>query len=113
MFMRKQLKKFLSTIFAVLLYLGSIAPPSVAAEGELTAIRGSFFDFIDDPWKHVGKEEESARFYSDGLLVLENGKVKAYGPYAEIAPTNCLKEGRSTCRARGIAILRRKSIGWQ
>lgn len=43
-------------------------------------IRGTFFDFIDDPWKHVGKEEESARFYADGLMVMDNGVIKAFGP---------------------------------
>jgi guanine deaminase len=82
----KQLKRLLSAIFGLLLCMGSPAQHTSAAEGKITAIRGSFFDFIDDPWKHVGKEEESARFYPDGLLVLENGKVKAYGPCAEIAP---------------------------
>ena len=52
---------------------------------ELKAVRGSFFDFIDDPWKHVGHEEKSARFYPDGLLVIENGKIKAFGPYDEVS----------------------------
>ncbi len=51
----------------------------------LSAIRGIFFDFIDDPWKHVGEEEKSARFYADGLLVLEEGKVKAFGSFAELS----------------------------
>ncbi|HEY9680157.1 MAG TPA: guanine deaminase [Oculatellaceae cyanobacterium] len=51
----------------------------------MTAVRGSFFDFIDDPWKHVGHEEKAARFYSDGLLVIEDGKVKAFGPYDKLS----------------------------
>jgi cytosine/adenosine deaminase-related metal-dependent hydrolase len=50
------------------------------------AIRGTFFDFIDDPWKHVGREQESARFYSDGMLVIEDGIIKAFGPFKEIQP---------------------------
>ena len=29
-------------------------------------IRGTFFDFVDDPWKHVGREQEAARFPSTG-----------------------------------------------
>ena len=49
------------------------------------AIRGAFFDFVDDPWKHVGHEQKSARFYSDGMLVVENGIIKAFGPYDKIA----------------------------
>jgi guanine deaminase len=62
------------------------------------AIRGAFFDFIDNPWKHVGNEQKSARFYPDGMLVLENGKIKAYGPYNEISakfpnvPTTHIKD---------------------
>lgn len=50
-----------------------------------TAIRGTFFDFIDDPWKHVGKEQESARFIKDGLLVLEDGIIEAFGEFAELS----------------------------
>ena len=50
----------------------------------LPAIRGTFFDFVDDPWKHVGNEQESARFHPDGLLVLEHGKIKDFGAYADI-----------------------------
>ena len=46
-------------------------------------IRGTFFDFVDDPWKHVGSERDSARFYKDGLLVIEEGRIKAFGDYAE------------------------------
>ena len=30
--------------------------------GETSAIRGTFFDFMDDPWKYVGREQEAARF---------------------------------------------------
>jgi len=51
-----------------------------------TAIRGTVFDFIDDPWKHVGQEHESARFFKDGLLVLEDGIIQDFGDYADLAP---------------------------
>lgn len=51
----------------------------------LTAVRGTFFDFIDDPWKHIGNEQASARFLKDGLLVTENGIIKEFGPYAELS----------------------------
>ncbi|MBS7540760.1 guanine deaminase [Ancylobacter lacus] len=50
------------------------------------AIRGRFFDFIDDPWKHVGREAEAARFLPDGLLVIEDGLIADFGPFAEVAP---------------------------
>jgi guanine deaminase len=51
----------------------------------ITAVRGTFFDFVDDPWKHIGNEQASARFVKDGLLVLENGLIKDFGPYAELS----------------------------
>ncbi|MFO0822930.1 MAG: guanine deaminase [Gemmataceae bacterium] len=51
-----------------------------------TAIRGTFFDLLDDPWKYVGREPEAARFVQDGLLVVENGIIKAFGPFAEVSP---------------------------
>ena len=50
-----------------------------------TAIRGSFFDFIDDPWRHIGNEQAAARFIKDGLLVTEGGVIKDFGPYAEVS----------------------------
>ena len=52
---------------------------------DLTAIRGTFFDFVGDPWNHVGNEAKSARFYRDGLLVVEHGKIKAFGAFDKIS----------------------------
>jgi guanine deaminase len=49
-----------------------------------TAVRGTFLDFVDDPWRHVGAEQESARFHADGLLVISDGRVADFGPYAEV-----------------------------
>jgi guanine deaminase len=51
---------------------------------DLVGVRGSFFDFTDDPWKFIGAEKKSARFYEDGLLVTEGGIIRAFGPYAEL-----------------------------
>ena len=51
----------------------------------LHAIRGAFFDFIDDPWKHVGNEQAAARFFADGLMVVEDGKIKDLGNFSEIS----------------------------
>ena len=50
-----------------------------------TAVRGTFFDFIDNPWKHVGNEPAAARFIKDGLLVTEGGLIKDFGPYSEVS----------------------------
>src|SRR5439155_17178343 len=63
----------------------SMQSSSTDTDSKLVCIRASFLDFIDDPWKYVGQEEKSARFYPDGLLVLEDGTVKAFGLYEEIA----------------------------
>jgi guanine deaminase len=49
-------------------------------------IRGTFFDFTDDPWKHAGNEQAAARFLADGLLVIENGLIKAHGNFADVSP---------------------------
>ncbi len=49
------------------------------------AIRGTFLDFIDDPWHHVGAEEKAARFFADGLLVIEDGRIKAFGAYKDLS----------------------------
>ncbi len=49
------------------------------------AIRGTFFDFIDDPWKHIGNEQEAARFIPDGLLVVKDGIIEDFGAFAEVS----------------------------
>jgi guanine deaminase len=48
-------------------------------------IRGSFVDFIDDPWKHVGNEAAAARFQADGLLVIEGGVIRDFGAHDAVA----------------------------
>lgn len=78
-------KKMLVALSGLWIGASASIPPAMAADSDLTGVRGSFFDFVDDPWKHVGHEEESARFYPDGLLVMDNGIIKAFGPYVEVA----------------------------
>jgi guanine deaminase len=51
-------------------------------------IRGTFIDFTDDPWRHVGDEQAATRFLRDGLLVVEDGTITAFGSYDEIAPAH-------------------------
>src|SRR3954465_1562637 len=50
-----------------------------------SAIRGSFFDFRDDPWKYGDREQEAARFTRDGLMVVKDGLIADFGPFAEVA----------------------------
>ena len=54
-------------------------------KGGTRAIRGTFFDLIDDPWKHIGKEQEAARFVRDGLLVVKDGLIADFGPFEEVS----------------------------
>jgi guanine deaminase len=49
-----------------------------------TAVRGAFLDFIDDPF--FTPAAQSVRYLRDGLLVIDQGKIQAFGPYAELAP---------------------------
>jgi guanine deaminase len=62
-------------------------PPLETPPGQppLTAIRGSFLDFVDDPF--YVPEADSVRYLADGLLVLEAGKIRAFGPYSELQAT--------------------------
>lgn len=51
----------------------------------ILGIRGILFDFIDDPWKHPGNEQAAVRFLADGLLVVEDGRIKDHGEFEEIS----------------------------
>jgi len=51
-----------------------------------SGIRGTFIDFTDDPWRHVGAEQEATRFHLDGLLVTEDGVIVDFGSHDEVAP---------------------------
>lgn len=51
----------------------------------LSAIRGAFLDFVDDPF--YVPEIESTRYIPDGLLVLENGIIKDFGEYDRLCAT--------------------------
>lgn len=69
---------------SVLIAASNLALPSFAA-GDLEGVRASILDFQDDPWKYPGHQDDAARFFSDGLLVFGDGKVKDVGPYSEIS----------------------------
>lgn len=55
-------------------------PVQNAFTSSLEGIRGSFLDFVQDPF-FVKNDKEAARFIPDGLLVIEEGKIKDFGPY--------------------------------
>jgi len=53
--------------------------------GTTHAVRGTFFDLLDDPWKYVGHEQAAARFVRDGLLVVKDGRIADFGPFADVS----------------------------
>lgn len=62
---------------------------AVSAIAEPRGIRGAFFDLIDNPWELADRdidESRSARFIADGLLVIDDGRIIDFGPYADTAP---------------------------
>src|SRR6266403_2356787 len=59
---------------------------SETSQSGITLIRGAFFDFLDDPWKYIGRDHESARYIRDGLLVVEGGIIKDFGAFDELSP---------------------------
>ncbi len=63
-----------------------MAPPETPSDQgsniSCKAIRGSFLDFVDDPF--YVPEEDSARYLADGLLVIADGKIRAFGNYADL-----------------------------
>lgn len=56
--------------------------PTQTSGSSLKALRCSFLDFVDDPF--YVSESESVRYIADGLLVLENGKIKELGSYENL-----------------------------
>lgn len=48
------------------------------------AYRGSFLDFVADPF--FVPELDSIRYIPDGLLIVENGKIKEFGSYEHLQP---------------------------
>ncbi|WP_088429955.1 guanine deaminase [Halomicronema hongdechloris] len=61
------------------------SPPASTDAPRLQAIRGAFLDFIEDPF--YAPEAESVRYVPDGLLVIESGIIKAFGPYNDLEST--------------------------
>lgn len=54
-----------------------------SSKNSLQAFRGLVLDFVDDPF-YVA-ELESVRYIADGLLVIEDGKVKDLGAYQDLS----------------------------
>ena len=51
-------------------------------QSQFKGIRGSFLDFVGDPFYQ--SEVESVRYLVDGLLIVADGKIQAFGPYSDV-----------------------------
>lgn len=49
---------------------------------QIKGIRGTFLDFIDDPF--YNPDASCVRYIADGLLVLANGQIQAFGNYTDL-----------------------------
>ncbi len=74
-------KRYLAKILCLFSLCCLLVPISYA--GSLKGIRGATLDFVKDPF-YSATEEEAARYYPDGLLVIEDGKIKDHGPYQSL-----------------------------
>jgi len=83
---RLSLKNTYLTTIAIMLVLFAtvfITIPSASNAGDIVAYRGTFLDMVGDPWI-VEDQAESARFISDGLMVVKDGKIVAFGDYSAL-----------------------------
>jgi guanine deaminase len=48
------------------------------------AIRGSFFHLVEDPWPLGSKEANAARLINDGLMLVDQGIITAFGSYESL-----------------------------
>lgn len=67
-------------LFTALAFLPGAVP---GRAGEVTAIRGTFMDYIKDPF--FFEEKDSVRLVPDGLLVLEDGLIRDFGDYGAMS----------------------------
>ena len=77
-------RRVTSTVL-LMLPIASVRP----ADAERSGIRGTFFDLISNPWEESADLEDeavAARFITDGLLVIEDGKILAFGKFSQVAP---------------------------
>lgn len=78
--MRTRIIRVFLMVAGLLTLLGG---PATADDSGPHGIRGAFLDFLKDPFYF--SEEESVRFIADGLLVVQDGKIKDFGPYQDLA----------------------------
>ena len=78
--MRSTIKQKLYFIAIAFFCVSLYILPETGLADEVVAYRGTFLDMVGDPWQ-TEDDSETARFVQDGLLVIENGKIKDFGEY--------------------------------
>ena len=73
----------LRLIAAALIFITLFTYPVHSISQEILAYRGTFLDMVGDPWIEEN-QEATARFIADGLLVVEDGKIKDFGDYEDL-----------------------------
>mgnify|MGYP001800245668 CR=1 FL=1 len=58
------------------------SPDGYVNQPQCQGIRGAFLDFVGDPF--FLPEPDCVRYVPDGFLVLKNGKIEDFGPYADV-----------------------------
>ncbi|MEO0540959.1 MAG: guanine deaminase [Cyanobacteria bacterium P01_A01_bin.105] len=59
-----------------------MSPVGQRSSATAHAFRGAFLDFVADPFYQP--ETDCVRYLADGLLVVEGGKIQAFGPYGAL-----------------------------
>src|SRR5262249_6939784 len=71
---------------AIIAAATQIQPPGKDRDPAMTpprSIRGAFLDLVNDPF--LADAQECVRFVPDGLLVVEDGMIRDFGRYADLA----------------------------
>ncbi len=86
---RIRISNLISLSFALVscaFFFSTCMPSALSAESSDTwGVRSSIFDFVSDPWKSPKKEDESARFFQDGLIVIKNGVIEDCGKFESLS----------------------------
>ena len=77
--MKKNTKLALSVAISAALCFGAV---STANAGKLKGYHASIIDFVEDP---AINPDASVRYFADGMLLVEDGKVVAVGDYDELS----------------------------
>ncbi len=81
----KTVRTVISSLFLFSLVIGLVGwvGENSTFAGSLSGVRGAFLDFTKDPF-YTKEDKDAARYLPDGLLVMEDGKIKDFGSYSDL-----------------------------